>query len=113
MNGLESSRRVEAFSDGVFAIAITLLVLDLTVPPRDRTAPGHLAAALGHEWPAYFAYLVSFLIIGIIWVNHHTVFAKVKLVDRLVLFAKPGFAARGLGDPVPDPPPGGVPHHGQ
>jgi uncharacterized membrane protein len=87
MNGLESSRRVEAFSDGVFAIAITLLVLDLTVPPRDRTAPGHLAAALGHEWPAYFAYLVSFLIIGIIWVNHHTVFAKVKLVDRLVLFA--------------------------
>jgi uncharacterized membrane protein len=82
-----SSRRVEAFSDGVFAIAITLLVLDLTVPPRDRTPPGELAAALGHEWPAYFAYLVSFLIIGIIWVNHHTVFVKVKLVDRLVLFA--------------------------
>jgi uncharacterized membrane protein len=82
-----SSRRVEAFSDGVFAIAITLLVLDLTVPPRDGTPAGGLAVALAHQWPAYFAYFVSFLIIGIIWVNHHTVFNKVRLVDRPVLFA--------------------------
>jgi uncharacterized membrane protein len=85
--GLMSSRRVEAFSDGVFAIAITLLVLDLAVPPRKETPDGELAAALGHQWPAYFAYLVSFLVIGIIWVNHHTVFNKVRLVDRPVLFA--------------------------
>jgi uncharacterized membrane protein len=87
MNGLMTSRRLEAFSDGVFAIAITLLVLDLAVPPRDTTPEGGLADALGHQWPAYFAYLVSFLVIGIIWVNHHTVFGKVRLVDRLVLFA--------------------------
>jgi uncharacterized membrane protein len=86
-DGLTDSRRVEAFSDGVFAIAITLLVLDLAVPPRHETREGGLAAALGHEWPSYFAYLVSFLIIGIIWVNHHTVFGKVRRVDRLVLFA--------------------------
>jgi uncharacterized membrane protein len=82
-----SSRRTEAFSDGVFAIAITLLVLDLVVPSRQEAAEAGLGHALAHDWPAYFAYLVSFLIIGIIWVNHHTMFDKVRLVDRPVLFA--------------------------
>ncbi len=82
-----SSRRLEAFSDGVFAIAITLLVLDLAVPPREGSPDGSLGGALAHQWPSYFAYLVSFLIVGIIWVNHHTVFDKVRLVDRPVLFA--------------------------
>jgi uncharacterized membrane protein len=82
-----SSRRIEAFSDGVFAIAITLLVLDLVVPSRQEAAEGGLGHALAHEWPAYFAYLVSFLVIGIIWINHHTMFDKVQLVDRPVLFA--------------------------
>ena len=85
-SGLTSSRRLEAFSDGVFAIAITLLVLDLRVPAREGSAPGLLATELGRQWPSYCAYLVSFLIIGIIWVNHHTVFAKVRLVDRPVQF---------------------------
>jgi uncharacterized membrane protein len=79
--------RLEAFSDGVFAIAITLLVLDLRVPPRGSAPDGQLGTELAHEWPAYFAYLVSFLVIGIIWVNHHTVFQHVRLVDRPVLFA--------------------------
>jgi uncharacterized membrane protein len=82
--------RLEAFSDGVFAIAITLLVLDLAVPARDSPHESGLAAALGRQWPSYFAYLVSFLIIGIIWVNHHTMFDKVRLVDRPVLFANLG-----------------------
>src|SRR5215470_1392335 len=85
--GFMSSQRVEAFSDGVFAIAATLLVLDLAVPRRDETPAGGLAAALGAQWPAYFAYLVSFLVIGIIVVNHHTMFAKVRQVDRPVMFA--------------------------
>jgi uncharacterized membrane protein len=71
----------------VFAIAITLLVLDLIVPSRERAAEVGLGHALAEEWPAYFAYLVSFLVIGIIWVNHHYVFDKVRLVDRPVLFA--------------------------
>jgi TMEM175 potassium channel family protein len=84
---LMPSGRLEAFSDGVFAIAITLLVLDLAVPPRDQVRSGGLGSALAHQWPSYFAYLVSFLVIGIIWVNHHTMFSKVKLVDRPVLFA--------------------------
>jgi len=84
---LMNPQRVEAFSDGVFAIAITLLVLDLAVPTGSETEHDRLAAALGHEWPSYFAYLVSFLVIGIIWVNHHAVFSNVRRVDRLVMFA--------------------------
>jgi uncharacterized membrane protein len=77
--------RLEAFSDGVFAIAITLLVLDLKVP-QDLPAGG-LAAALGRQWPSYFAYLVSFLVIGIIWVNHHALFDRLRRVNRVLLFA--------------------------
>ena len=64
--------RLETFSDGVMAIAITLLVLDVRVPqPR----PGHsLASGLASIWPSYAAYATSFLVIGIIWVNHHQMF---------------------------------------
>ena len=83
----ESTTRLEAFSDGVFAIAITLLVLDLTVPARDRLAGRSLTHALGAEWPSYFAYLVSFAVIGIIWVNHHVLCGLIRQADRLVLFA--------------------------
>ena len=79
--------RVEAFSDGVFAIAITLLVLDLGVPSLEEARKEGLWAALGHEWPSYVAYLVSFFVIGIIWLNHHTMLTLVDQVDRVVLFA--------------------------
>ena len=76
------SRRAEAFSDGVFAIAITLLVLDLRLPPAD----GHtLVYLLLHDWPQYFAYVVSFLTIGIMWMNHHTILAHITRVDRPLL----------------------------
>jgi uncharacterized membrane protein len=75
--------RLEAFSDGVFAIAITLLVLDLAVPLREETPPGALGRTLAGQWPSYVAYLVSFLVIGIIWVNHHGVFSRVRQVDRV------------------------------
>jgi uncharacterized membrane protein len=75
--------RLEAFSDGVFAIAITLLVLDLPVP---HVEAGELATALLDQWPAYAAYVVSFAIVGIIWINHHAVFGYVKRADRAVLF---------------------------
>ena len=64
---------------------MTLLVLDLHVPPSNALHEP-LAVALAHEWPAYAAYVTSFLIIGIIWVNHHTVFELVGRVDRNVLF---------------------------
>ncbi|HEX5225460.1 MAG TPA: TMEM175 family protein, partial [Solirubrobacteraceae bacterium] len=63
-----SKVRLEAFSDGVIAIAITLLVLNIDVPPH---AGGQLAHRLGEQWPSYAAYAVSFITIGIIWINHH------------------------------------------
>jgi uncharacterized membrane protein len=85
-NGAVSeTSRTEAFSDGVLAIAITLLVLDLRVP-LSATLQESLARALAKEWPAYAAYVTSFLIIGIIWVNHHGVFELVSRVDRVTLF---------------------------
>jgi uncharacterized membrane protein len=74
------SGRVEAFSDGVFAIAITLLVLDLRV-----SGEGPLFHQLLAAWPHYFAYVVSFLTIGIMWMNHHTILGHVKRVDRPLL----------------------------
>jgi uncharacterized membrane protein len=72
--------RLEAFADGVFAIAATLLILNVTV----SGAP--LARELVDIWPSYAAYAVSFLTIGIIWVNHHTVMGQIGRVDRLFLF---------------------------
>src|ERR1700757_2183768 len=81
--GAVSTSRLEAFSDGIFAIAATLLVLDLHVPSH---RPGQLGHALGHEWPHYATFLVSFLTIGIIWVNHHAQFARIERVDRPLLF---------------------------
>ena len=74
-----STNRLEAFSDGVFAIAITLLVLEIAVPSN---AGDDLAHALGEQWPSYVAYLVSFLVIGIIWMNHHAVIDHLREVDR-------------------------------
>jgi uncharacterized membrane protein len=74
--------RLEAFSDGVFAIAATLLVLELHVP---RGEPD-LARALVELWPAYAAYLISFLTIGIVWVNHHTLLEHCRRADRRFLY---------------------------
>jgi uncharacterized membrane protein len=77
------TRRVEAFSDGVFAIAITLLILAVGI--EQAIAEGELAETLRHLWPAYIAYTVSFLTIGIMWINHHAVFRHFERVDRTML----------------------------
>jgi uncharacterized membrane protein len=68
--------RLETFSDGVFAIAATLLILDV------HEAGGTVSHGLIHAWPSYAAYAISFLTIGIIWANHNTVFAQIGRVDR-------------------------------
>src|SRR4051795_5303567 len=74
-----TTNRLEAFSDGVFAIAITLLVLEIHVPED----PEHgLARALLHQWPSYASYVVSFFVIGVIWINHHAVFEHLARADR-------------------------------
>ena len=75
--------RLEAFSDGVIAVAITLLALQIDVP-ADR--PGHsLAHALLTDWPHYAAYAVSFLTIGIIWVNHHAMISRLRETDHVIM----------------------------
>jgi TMEM175 potassium channel family protein len=77
-----TTSRLEAFSDGVFAIAITLLVLEFSID----TATQDLGKELLHIWPSYLAYITSFLTIGVIWVNHHSLFNYVDHVDRALLF---------------------------
>lgn len=76
---LSPTTRVEAFSDGVMAIAITLLILEVRVPHE-----GPLLANLLKLWPSYLAYLASFLTIGIIWLNHHSFFGRVRQVDHVL-----------------------------
>jgi len=75
------TRRAEAFSDGVFAVAITVLVFNLLEINPEVLRYQDLTKA----WPSYFAYVVSFLTIGIMWMNHHTIFAHITRVDRPVL----------------------------
>ena len=75
--------RIEAFSDGVFAIAITLLILEIKVP---SVAQGELAHQLLRQWPSYFAFLLSFLFIGVMWINHHRMFTHIHRSDHGLLF---------------------------
>jgi uncharacterized membrane protein len=79
--------RVEAFSDGVFAIAITLLVLELKVPHLEDGGGGRLAAALVREWPSYLGFVTSFATILIMWVNHHRMFSFIRRSDAQFLYA--------------------------
>jgi uncharacterized membrane protein len=76
--------RLEAFSDGVIAVAITLLALNLTVAGPE--GQGSLAHQLQGKLPALAGYLISFFTIGIIWVNHHALVRTIKTVDRTLLF---------------------------
>src|SRR4029453_6115844 len=77
--------RIEAFSDGVFAIAMTLLVLDIKVP-HDIAPPSSLLQALAHQWPVYLAFLTSFATILIMWINHHRLFTHISRGDAPRLF---------------------------
>ena len=72
----EDTSRLEAFSDGVFAIATTLLVLDLKVPLKLSSA--ELRSALLDQWPGYLSFAASFAVIGIMWVNHHRMFQLIR-----------------------------------
>jgi uncharacterized membrane protein len=74
--------RLEAFSDGVFAIAITVLVLGIAAPVKTD----HLLARLLDLWPSYLGYVLSFLLIGLLWVNHHVMFEHIERSDRLLMF---------------------------
>jgi uncharacterized membrane protein len=78
-----TTQRLEAFSDGVIAIAITLLVLEIGVPIAEA---GDLGQALVDQWPSYAAFILSFVTIGIMWVSHHSMFERIARVDRRLLF---------------------------
>ena len=77
--------RLEALSDGVIAVAITLLVLDLRVPELEPDQP--LWNALTANWPSYAAYVTSFLVIGILWINHHSLFRQIRSATRGLMLA--------------------------
>jgi uncharacterized membrane protein len=75
-----STARLETFADGVFAIAATLLIIEIHLPGDD------VGQGLLDLWPSYFAYALSFLSIGIMWVNHHAVLSFIREADRAFLF---------------------------
>jgi len=78
---MSDTARLETFSDGVFAIAATLLILDVRL-----SGGGSVAHQFVNAWPSYAAYAISFATLGIVWVNHHTVFTQIGRVDRTFLF---------------------------
>jgi uncharacterized membrane protein len=77
-----TTARLESFSDGVIAVAITLLVLNIAVPDPGTRSLGH---ALGAQWPAYAAYATSFITIGIIWINHHAMIGRLARTDHSIM----------------------------
>jgi TMEM175 potassium channel family protein len=81
---LSDTDRLEAFSDGVFSITITLLVFDIV---RPEYTPGHLLDKLLAQWANYLAFLASFFYVGIIWLNHRAVFSRVRYCNRSLHFA--------------------------
>jgi uncharacterized membrane protein len=82
VGGRWDTGRTEAFSDGVFAIAITLLVLDINVP---ESGFEDLWRGIVDQWPSYLAYVTSFLTIGALWLAHHGTFARLRSVDATVM----------------------------
>jgi uncharacterized membrane protein len=84
----KETNRVEAFSDGVFAIAITLLILEIKVPDLSNGISNfQLYRSLVNLWPSYFAFLLSFTATLIMWINHHGFFNNLKTIDSKFLFA--------------------------
>jgi uncharacterized membrane protein len=82
--GLRRTGRLEGFSDGVFAFAITLLVLDLAVPATQHSEQ-HLLQALGDQWPGYLGYVVSFATIGALWLGHNAITDYLDRADVTLL----------------------------
>lgn len=90
--------RAEAFSDGVMAVALTLLVLNLAAPPHQ---PGGLFNALVDLWPAYVAFLASYAFVGVAWTNHHVAFRRIRVLDRGLSWANLGILLTTVLIPFP------------
>jgi uncharacterized membrane protein len=83
---IKETGRIDAFSDGVFAIVITLLAFNLQVPPPAQSEQFGLLTLLAQQWPAYLALIVSFMLIGIMWVNHHRMFQFIGRTDQTIKY---------------------------
>lgn len=113
INYFMTTSRLEAFSDGVFSIAITLLILEVKIPKHeDLLHSGGLYNYLTSIWPSYLAYAISFLVIGIYWSNHHWLYSFIKKTDHVfnllnILFLMTvsfmPFTTAILGDFISDP----------
>ncbi len=76
--------RLEAFSDGVFAIAITLMVLEIAIPVENGEGT-HLLSGLAHEWPVYLTYFISFMTIGVVWMEHSALVDALDHIDGVFM----------------------------
>src|SRR4051812_20363 len=84
----KETSRLEAFSDGVFGVAMTLLIVDIRLPPMSQpTSNRELLRAVGALWPSYLSFFVSFVTVLIMWINHHSLFRLVQAFNRRFLFA--------------------------
>lgn len=88
----KETARIETFADGVFAIIITLMAFALRVPQQEELADGvTLLEVMASDWPSYLTFFVSFLTIGVMWINHHRMFASIKRTDHIFLLINVAF----------------------